>query len=283
MVNDYKILRVMNNNVILASNIRKNTEVVLMGSGLGFGKKKNQIIGIKDSVIEKAFVTGDKNLKQSYLQMLEEVNGDIVGLCTEILMKAEQILGTLSERSFIVIVDHISFAIEKLKKDISIENPFAFEIKHLYPDEYSIGEYARRRIMEDMSIDITEDEVGFIALHLNAAKQNKVVSDTLKNTRIIKGMIGLVESELEITLMDYPRLYNRLLLHLRGFIWRIEEGESSSKHPLYDETIKACQKAHEVALKISAYLSREKHIHLPETETFYLTLHLDRLIRKSQS
>lgn len=283
MIGKYKLIRVMNNNVILATNLSKDTEVVLMGNGIGFGKKKGQTVELDDQVIEKAFVTGDKNLKQSYLRMLEEVNGEIVGLCTEIMLKAEQELGELSERSFIVIVDHISFAIEKLNKQIRIENPFTFEIKHLYPEEYTIGEYARRRIMEDLKIDITEDEIGFIALHLNAAKQHKVVSDTLKNTRIIKAMISLVENELEISLMDYSRLYNRLLLHLRGFVQRAEEGERSPKHPLYDETVRACPEAHKLAIKISHYLGREKKLHLPDTETFYLTLHMDRLIRKSQS
>lgn len=283
MLKQYRILRVMNNNVILATDVSRRTESVLMGKGLGFGRKKDETVKIEDAAIEKAFVTGDANLKQSYIQMLEEVNGDIVGVCTEILMKAEQELGPLSERSFIVIVDHISFAIEKLKKNISIENPFAFEIKHLYPEEYSIGEFARRRIIEDLGIDITEDEIGFIALHLNAAKQHKGVSDTLKNTRIIKNMISLVESDLDLSLMTYPRLYNRLLLHLRGFVQRMEEGERSRKHPLYDETVKACPDAHKTALKLAGYLCREKHIQLPETETFYLTLHMDRLLRKSQS
>lgn len=283
MLKQYKIIRVMNNNVILVTDVARNREVVLMGSGLGFGKKKGEIASISQQKVEKSFVTGDKDLKQSYLHMLEAVNGDIVGLCTEILFKAEQELGDLSDLSFIVIVDHISFAIEKLKKNISIENPFAFEIKQLYPEEYSIGEFARRRIIEELSIDISEDEVGFIALHLNAAKQHKVVSDTLKNTRIIKSIISLVENEMNIDLKEYPRLYNRLLLHLRGFVQRIEEGEVLKKHPLYDETVRECPDAHKLAMKILAFISREKHLYLHDTETFYLTLHMDRLLRKSQS
>jgi transcriptional antiterminator len=279
----YQILRVLNNNIILATNVSKNTEVVLMGNGIGFGKKVGQITTLDDKVIEKAFVTGDKNLKQSYLQMLEEVSGEIVGVCTEILINAEQVLGPLSERSFIVIVDHISFAIEKMKKGIIIENPFNIEIKQLYPEEYMIGEYARRRIIEECHLDITEDEVGFIALHLNAAKEHKVVKEALKNTRMIKEMMHLVEKELEMSLVDSPRLYNRLLLHLRGFLQRIEEDDVGIKHPLYDETIKVCPRAHQLALKLIYYINKEKQLHLLETETFYLTLHMDRLIRKSQS
>lgn len=280
MVNRYKVLRVMNNNVILATDMNRGNEVVLMGNGLGFGLRKGEVTTFHKSQIEKAFVTGDEHLKQSYLQMLQEVSGDIVGVCSEILLKAEKELGRLSDRSFIVIVDHISFAIEKLKKGIRIENPFIFEIRHLYPEEYHLGEFARARILEEIGIDITEDEIGFIAMHLSAAKQHNVVSDTLKNTRIIKQMIEMVEEDLHVSLAGDPRLYNRLLLHLRGFVQRSGEGSGMTKHPLYEETVKACPYAHQLALRLANYLGRQKGIYIPETETFYLTLHMDRLIRK---
>ena len=282
MMNRYKILRVMNNNVILASDLSKGKEVVLMGKGLGFGLKKGEETTIEPKAIEKAFITGDDQLKQSYLQMLEQVNGEIVGLVTEILMKAEKELGKLSERSFIVIVDHISFAIEKLRKGISIENPFIFEIRHLYPDEYRIGEFARMRIMEELAIDITEDEIGFIAMHLSAAKQHKVVSDTLKNTRLIKQMIDMVEADLHMDMSLDPRAYNRLLLHLRGFVQRMEEGHKIGRHPLFTEIVRNCPDGFALAGRLAAFLAKNKHMAIPETETMYLTLHMDRLIRQGK-
>jgi len=283
MADQYSILRVMNNNVILAKSVGGGKEKVLIGNGLGFGRKKGQLTTIHPDEIEKAFVTGSKNLKEGYLQMLQEVNGEVVGICTEILIKAEAVLGELSHRSFIVIVDHISFAIEKSKNNIQIENPFTYEIRNLYPEEYAIGEYARKRIMNVLDVDITEDEIGFIALHLNAAKQHKVVSEALKSTRNIKEAISLVEHELGLSLKMYPRLHDRLLLHLRGFVQRMEEDQLILKHPLYDEAVRVCSKAHGLALKVGQYLSKEKGHKLEETETFYLLLHIDRLIRKSRS
>lgn len=283
MVNQYNILRVMNNNVILVNNVEKRNEVVLIGKGLGFGRKRGEIVKIDDNEIEKAFVTGSKNLKESYLQMLKEVNSEIVEICVEVIMKAEKILGTLSERSLIVIIDHVSFAIEKLKKNIQIENPFVYEIKSLYPEEYSIGEYARKRIIEVIGVDISEDEIGFIALHLNAAKQHKGVSETFKTTRLIRTMIDLIENELDFSLTEYSRLYNLLLAHIRRFIQRMEDDEHSKKHPLYYEATRNCPQASRLALKVGRYLSKEKGYELEETETFYLLLHIDRLIRKSQS
>ena len=282
MSKEYETLRVMNNNVILARNLRNEIEVVLMGNGIGFGKKKGQIFKVNVQDIEKEFVAGEKGLRHSYLELLEAINGEVVALCTEILAEAEKKLGALSDRSFIVIVDHISFAIEKLEKGIKIENPFTFEIQHLYPEEYAIGAYARKRIEEVVGVDITEDEIGFIALHLSAAKQNVVVSDALKNTRIIKTMIDLVEGSLDCDLRDYPRLYNRLLLHLRGFIQRVDESDFGTEHPLFKMLGTECKDALKLANKLKNYVAEQKHVDIPAHEVFYLTLHMDRLIRKRE-
>ena len=157
---NYVIQRVMNNNVVLAVDRQKESEVVLMGKGLGFGKKRGQLLD-HNKGIEKVFLAGKADsMKDSYLRMLEEVNGDVVEICTEILLEAERKLGGLSDRSFIVVVDHISFAIEKLSKNIEIENPFVEEIKGLYPEEYAIGEFARKKIMARLQVDITDDEAG---------------------------------------------------------------------------------------------------------------------------
>lgn len=274
----YEIQRVMNNNVILAKELNSDDEVVLMGKGLGFGKTKGERLHPSTN-IEKAFKAGsNRSMKDNYLKMLEEINGQVVEICTEILLLAEKKLGNLSDRSFIVVVDHISFAIEKIDKNIRIENPFVYEIEQLYPDEYVIGTYARQLILEKLHVDITLDEVGFIALHLNAAKEHQVVKDTLKNTRLIKSMVNIIERALEESLKETPMLNNRLLTHLRGMIQRIDSGKSEPRHPLYDVTIRECKEAFNIVSKIALLLDSEKK-QMKDTDKFYLTLHVDRLIR----
>lgn len=277
---NFEILRVMNNNIVLAKNQKNGNEVVLMGKGIGFGKKQGDVLSSDSVLIEKSFEAGNNSsLKQNYIRMLEEVSGEVVEICTEILLLAEKKLGALSERSFIVVVDHISFAIEKLAKKIKIENPFSFEIEQLYPEEFAIGEFARKRIIEKLGIDITNDEVGFIALHLNAAKAHKVVTETLKSTRIIKNIVGIVEEELGVNLKDMPRLNNRFLIHLRGLLQRIDDEEILEKHVLYEATIRECAEAFKIVLKLEKLLVNEKKI-ISDADKFYLTLHIDRLIKK---
>lgn len=274
----YEVQRVMNNNVVLAKELNNDLEVVLMGKGLGFGKKIGERLDAAAN-IEKAFKAGDnRSMKDSYLKMLEEVNGQIVEICTEILLLAEKKLGSLSDRSFIVVVDHISFAIEKIDKNIKIENPFVYEIEQLYPEEYAIGEYARKRILEKLHVDITQDEVGFIALHLNAAKENQVVKNTLKNTRLIKSVVNLIENELDLRLKETPIINNRLLTHLRWMLQRVDSGKSEPRHPLYDVTIRECKEAFTIVSKVTSLLGSEKK-QMTDTDKFYLTLHVDRLMR----
>lgn len=282
MNQQYEIQRVMNNNVVLARSTSRDREVVLMGKGIGFGKRKGQQLDAAETTIEKVFeADDDSSMRDSYLRMLEEVNGDVVEICTEILLVAERKLGNLSDRSFIVVVDHISFAIEKLDKGIKIENPFVYEIERLYPEEFAIGEFARKRILELLEVDITMDEVGFIALHLNAAKENRVVKDTLKDTRIIKSMVDIIEQALEIDLKRHTTQSNRLMNHLRGLLHRISEGKTEPRHPLHDVTIRECAEAYELVQQLAVLLGSE-HKPMGDADRFYLTLHLDRLIRSNE-
>jgi len=61
-----------------------------------------------------------------------------------------------------------------------------------------------------MNIDIGDGEVGFIALHINAAKLNKEVKETLKETRLIKELVEIIEDSLDYKI-ENSLTYNRLI------------------------------------------------------------------------
>ncbi len=274
----YKILSVMNNNVLLTEEVETTMEMVLIGKGLGFGRKKNQMIDTDDLHIEKSFKAGDsESIRESYLVMLKKTNGDIVEICTEILLLAEKRLGNLSDRSFIVVVDHISFAIEKIRKGIKIENPFVYEIQQLYPEEYAIGEIARAKIYDRFQVDITSDEVGFIAMHLYAAKEHVVVTDTLRNTKIIQQLTELIEDKVKIDFNKHPSEKNRLLSHMRAMLLRIDRGEILPSTDIMNVVRKECSRAYKIAHSIENHLVSENKA-LSTSDKFYLALHIERML-----
>jgi len=52
---EYIVNKVLNNNVILAFDKIKKDEVVLVEKGIGFGKKKGQVIDLSKTGIKKYF------------------------------------------------------------------------------------------------------------------------------------------------------------------------------------------------------------------------------------
>ncbi|ABR47463.1 transcriptional antiterminator, BglG [Alkaliphilus metalliredigens QYMF] len=156
----YYVEKILNNNVVIAE--KDNLQYILVGKGLGFGKKARDTIHKND--VERAFVS------------IEELNikGDeIVGVSEEIIVMAEKQLGeSLGDKVHTGLIDHIHFAINRIQEGINISNPFLNETKALYPVEFSIASQAVALLCVRLGIDVPQDEIGFIALHIRANRKN---------------------------------------------------------------------------------------------------------------
>jgi len=278
MQNNYHILRVMNNNVLLTRDLSNNTEAVLIGKGIGFGKKKDQDALIDLTAVEKSFYTYDKKLKNDYLDLLNSYNDILMGVCAEIISMAESKLGQLSERIFIVLTDHISFAIERIKEGMEIDNPFVHEIEMLYPDEFAIGEQAREMLFKATGITIPIGEIGFIALHLQAAKEHKDIKATVKNTQLIKSIVDTIEDTLNYQIKVGTLTHTRLLTHIKGCIERVEKDRYIS-NPLASTIKEEIKESYRIALTIRTIMEKSLKKVIPEDEMVYLAIHIDRIRR----
>jgi len=275
MRDNYKIIKVMNNNIILAENLENNNEAVLVGKGIGFGKKANSVVKIPKNIIEKTFITYDEKLKKDYFEIINSIDDVIIETCSEIILKAEESLGKLNSRIHIVLTDHISFALERMNMGLTIENPFLNEIKILYKKEYELAVETRELLKERMNVDIGDGEVGFIALHINAAKLNKEVKETLKETRLIKELVEIIEDSLDYKI-ENSLTYNRLIDHLKGCIFRVKT-KTTVDNPLIEILKKEFYKSFEIALKVKEKLDSELEEKIPIGELGYLTIHINRI------
>ncbi len=221
MSNYLEIKKVLNNNVIIASH-PEHEEVVVIGKGIGFGKKAKDVL--EQEQIEKMFVLKNERDREQYKLLVPHVSEKLIELMNDIMFYIqEKAKSPLNEHIHIALTDHISFAIKRLKQGFTIDNPFLVETKMLYPEEYKIAEGVVNLLNSRLQITLPEGEIGFIALHIYSSLTNSDLSSVNQNSRLIAQLVSLIETNLQITLDQESIHYLRLIRHLQYAIERVKK------------------------------------------------------------
>ncbi|NOU76696.1 PRD domain-containing protein [Paenibacillus sp. LMG 31458] len=272
-----KIKRILNNNAVVVND--GNEEQIVMGAGIGFQKTKND--PVDQSRIEKVFVMKDESKYQKFEQILTTLPEEHIQVAEELISHAERELGVvLHEHIHIALTDHLSFAIERLAKGMVIQNTLLNEIKVLYAKEFQIARLAQTLIQEKIGIEIPEDEVGYIALHIHTARINAGdMAKTLDITTMIRDIIDEIEQELNIRISDETVSYERLVTFLRFAIQRSSTGEAFHEmEPDMVQIIKnKYRRSFACAQKIGEFVSEEYEFEFPEAELAYISMHIQRI------
>jgi len=254
----------------------KGMECIVVGKGIGFGKRPGDII--EEDKLEKIFYVQEDVNKIKFSELMEKIRGDVIGIAEEIIAMAEKIKGKkLNEHIHIALADHIAFAIERINMGIEIKNPFDIEIKALYKDDYNIALKALELINQRLNISLPEDEAGFIALHLHAALENAGLSNTVKNTRLVSQLVSTIEKHLGKYIDRDSIDYIRLVTHLRFAIDRVEKNAPVTNELLVSIK-KKFKKAYNIAMQVSKIIEDTLQKKVPEEETGYIAIHIQRLI-----
>ncbi|WP_139492464.1 BglG family transcription antiterminator LicT [Brevibacillus dissolubilis] len=272
-----KIKKVLNNNTVVVSD--QGEEKIVMGLGLGFQKKKNDPVA--QAKIEKVFVMKDRSEYEKFEEIVTTLPEEHIQVAEEIISHTEKELGvSLHEHIHIALTDHLSFALERLTKGMAIKNTLLNEIKILYPKEFQIGCWAKALISEKLGIEIPEDEVGYIALHIHTAKMNAGdMAKTLDITSMIRDMVEIIEDCLAIKIAEETVSYERLITHLRFAVQRSETGESflDLEAEMSEIVKEKYKKAFSCAQKVGEFLGEEYDFELPEMELVYITMQIQRI------
>lgn len=191
--NKYYIEKVLNNNSLVVKTSNKDSKI-LFGKGIGYKKKSNTCTIIHGSMIEKSFFNYDETLKNQLINIISYIDEKIVEVSNEIIALAEAEFGKLNQHVYVSLTDHISFALERLKNGEMITNSFLSNIKLLLNKEYEIAKKAKEIIHTKLNITIPEEEIGFIAFHINAARENVKANFVVLEMRLYKETIKLIEN-----------------------------------------------------------------------------------------
>lgn len=66
------------------------------------------------------------------------------------------------------LIQHLNAAIKRLKLQASIQNPYFSEIKESFPRAFALGVSLADEIAEHFNININEDEIAYIAIHIQS-------------------------------------------------------------------------------------------------------------------
>ncbi|MBU8637375.1 BglG family transcription antiterminator LicT [Bacillus pumilus] len=274
------ISKVINNNVVSAYDDEQH-ELVIMGRGIAFQKKSGD--PIDEERIEKVFSIQNKDISEKFKTLLYDIPIEYMQVCEAIIDHARTTLNkNLNDSIYVTLTDHITFAIERHQKGMDIKNALLWEIKRLYKDEFMCGVEALRIIQDKLDIHLPEDEAGFIAMHIVNAELNEEMPNVIQITKLIQDILNIVKYHFQIDLDEESLNYFRFVTHLKFFGQRLfnETQMENQNEFLYEVVKEKNTAAFQCAEKINDYVQKEHNRSLIEDEMLYLTLHIDRVIKR---
>lgn len=271
--------KVLNNNVLIAEH-PSYEEVVLIGKGIGFNRKRGDYIDT--DTVEKLFVLKNEKEQESYIKLLPFIDNELL----EVIISAIDLIkqrtnSTLHEHIHVALTDHLMFAITRASQGMEMKNPFLVETKTLYRHEYEIASEVVTLIKDKTGIFLPVGEIGFIALHIHSALTNKNLSEVNQHSQLVSRLVEMVEDQFDIEIDKEGIDYMRLVRHLRFTIERVIKGERVEEpekiSSLLKEEYPVC---YNLSWKLIKVMQQTLKMKVFDAEAVYLTMHLQRIQKK---
>ena len=273
-----KIIKIVNNNIVTSLD-EQNREIIVMGRGLGFGRKPG--MPIEDEKVEKVFRLNSAGENQKLVDIIQDIPLEHIKAADQIIEYAKSMLGErLKETIYLSLIDHIDGAIDRYKNQIQFTNPLLWEIKQYYPSEFKVGVQSLSILRKMLGIELPVDEAAFIALHFITAEYDTKMDVTFDIPRLIDDIIAIVESEFSIKIDKESIHYERFITHLKFFAARVLQAKQMPDDDdfLFRNMIRdQYKKSYACAQMIRQRLGECYKVTISEEEVVYLTVHIKRV------
>lgn len=273
----YTVVKAFNNNLVMAKD-QTGKQLMVISKGIGFGKKNGEIIEWQNDDDQQVFYILDNEANPSQLRQLgvdlEKVS-EAVHLVVEIARNA---LGIVNDNLYDALLDHISFAIQRLKIGLTIDNPFLEEISVLYSKEYEVAEQVAAIINQSLDVSIGEAECGFIALHLYSARKKKPISYIMKTPRVYSSILELIGQRFHKIIESDSTSCRSLLLSIDWLV-RLSAKDLVLENKLTLSTQGLLPEYYKVASEISRLLSAEMKVALSPQHQAFLAMDIYRFVQ----
>ncbi len=270
----FKILKVLNNNSILVIDLDTKQELIFLGKGVGFGKKVNQNVSEIENA--KAYRFTEQQSRQESIDTIKSISPVFIEIAGGIIEEAEKQFGNVDNNILLPLADHIAFAIKRMEQDIELKNPFAKEIKVLFEEEYNVAKKGKNLINQKIGVEINDDEVGYITLHVHTALTRENVVQSMDVARMIQEGIQTIEKELGDMLDDATISYTRLLTHMKFMILRVINDEKLHLD-MTDYVLENFPDSFALAKQICNSFEQSIKKPFPNIEISYFAIHIERV------
>lgn len=216
-----KVVKILNNNAILAED-ELGHEYVYLAKGMGFQNK------VGTDLVD---LEGQKQYKMtSALSGEEEIpshfpSGDYLEVTARILKLAQETFPQADENILLPLSDHIAFAVSRIQKGENIQNPFAQDIRLLFPEEYAIAIQGAKWVEEVSGLEMNGDEISYIALHIHSAITAEHIELSLKILGVLRDIMEGIQEEKSFFINDQSITYGRFVTHVKFMVSRIYHKE----------------------------------------------------------
>lgn len=215
-----ELFKKINNNVALARDA-KGREMVVFGKGIGFPAMPYELTDL--SLVQRSFY----DVNEKYFDLLRDVPEAVFLAADDIADTAREELGcSLNANLTYALADHLNFAIQCSREGMSVRTPLAYDIRHLYPQEYAIAKEGLHQLCSTLEVDLPESEAVSIAMHIITA-ENEVgdMHSTILTAKVISEISALVEESLSVKLDKDSFSFSRFAMHLRYLVQRMMQGK----------------------------------------------------------
>lgn len=278
-----RIHRAVNNNIVIVLD-ENGQERILMGKGIGYRRHSGD--EFDESLVDKEVRLAASEQTERLTDLVSEISPEVVDAAAEIMAEAsENLKKELNGGAVISLSDHIHTAVQRSRGGIFVKNVLLWETKRFYQEEFRVGLKALDVIEEKTGIRLPEDEAGFIALHIVNAQMEESAGDLYGLTKVMQEIMSIIKYSCKKPLDEESFHYCRFVTHLKFFVQRMlthttYRGDDSGE--LLAVVKKQYPQAYQCTDRVGQFTERCHSYPLSDEERLYLTIHIARILEKSQ-
>ena len=220
----YRIIHPMNNNVALVQD-EQQQELIVVGSGIAFGKKKNDLVAADK--VEKVFRLKTDESRENFMALLKDVPLDFITTTYEVIDSlSKKYAYPVQEYIYVTLTDHIFCSYQAVQQGRYKQSDLP-DASSMHPIPYKIAEEAINIFRTRLLDKFPEDEVNRIAYHFINA-QGELIHEQDPDVQDRQAILKVVEEKLAQNGLkrkeENSHFYDRFMINLTYFLDSLDKG-----------------------------------------------------------